>query len=231
MNRSTNPEMNLSFHSTPVSPTRSWSARLRTLVLGLGLLTALAASASQEQLAASIRATRDEVTATRDQLQATVTALETLVSQKEGSMKPAYDAFVREVERTQEKAALTTSRSAKMQSEAKAHFGAWQKEIDGISSASLRKKGQKRLDSVQKGYGKASGSLGRAATSFEPYLSDLADIRKILANDLTPGGVRSIRRTVSQAKFDLGSIRSHINATIEELDKMAKSLTSSAGSK
>jgi malate synthase len=219
--------------SYPVFPSRP--TRSLVFAFGLALLTALTvvttprASAGQEKLASSIRSTRDEVIATRDQLQATVDALAALAKQKEGTLKPAYDTFVAEVGRAHAKATATTARAAKMESEAKAHFGAWQKELDSISSDSLRKKGQKRLDAVQKSYSKVAGSLGRAGTSFNPYLSDLDDIRKILANDLTPGGIRAIRNTVGSAKFNLKIVRGHLADAIEELDRMQKSLSSTAG--
>lgn len=219
----------MNMNMNPQSPTARlpiWSRPLRALLLGLALLGALAAPASQEKLAASIRATRDEVIATRDQLQATVVSLEALAKQKEGALKPAYDAFVVEVGRTQEKAAVTAKRAESMAAEAKSHFGTWQAEIDSISSESLKKKGQKRLDAVRKSFDKATTALTKASGSFAPYLSDLDDVRKILANDLTPGGIRSVRGTVSKAKFDLIAVRGHLADTIEELDRMQKSLGS-----
>lgn len=202
----------------------------RGLVSMLTLLAAARlASAGQAELAAAIGETRTEVVATRDQLQNTVTSLDALVKQKEGDLKPAYDAFVTQVAKTQADAAVTKARALRMQQEAQAHFGGWQKEIDGINNAKLKKQAQKRLDKVQKSYEKLTTQLASAGTSFAPYLSDLNDITKILANDLTPGGIKAIRGTVGQAKFDLQSVRSHIYDAIKTLDGMQKSLSSSAG--
>ena len=200
----------------------------KALALALILMTAQAASAAQEQLAASLRDTRNEVVATRDQLQTTVNALDALVKQKEGDLKPPYDEFVAQVTRTQSDAAATKARAQKMQADAKTHFGGWQKEIDSIANEKLRKKGQKRLDKVEKSYNKAIGQLEEAGVSFEPYLSDLADVKKILANDLTRGGIKAIKGTVSKAKFDLSTVRNHIFDAIKELDSMEKSLSSAA---
>jgi Skp family chaperone for outer membrane proteins len=207
-------------HTGAVSP--------KVLALALILMTAQAASAGQEQLAASIRDTRNEVVATRAQLQTTVNALDALAKQKEGDLKPAYDEFVAQVTKTQADAALTKARGQKMQADAKTHFGSWQKEIDSIANERLRKKAQKRLDKVEKSYNKAISQLEDAGISFEPYLSDLADVKKILANDLTRGGIKSIKRTVSKAKFDLSTVRNHIFDAIKELDSMEKSLSSAA---
>jgi malate synthase len=212
----------------PFIQNRTGTVRTKALALALTLMTAQAAWAGQEQLAASIRDTRNEVVATRDQLQATVDALDALVKQKEGDLKPAYDEFVAQVTRTQADASLTKTRAQKMQVDAKTHFGSWQKEVDGIANEKLRKKAQKRLDKVAKSYNKAISQLEEAGISFEPYLSDLADVKKILANDLTRGGIKSIKGTVSKAKFDLRTVRDHIFDAIKELDSMEKSLSSAA---
>jgi DNA anti-recombination protein RmuC len=212
----------------PFIHNRTWAVGPTTLALALILMAAQAASAAQEQLAASIRDTRNEVVGTRDQLQATVNALDALVKQKEGDLKPAYDEFVAQVSKTQSDAAATKTRAQKMQANAKTHFGSWQKEIDGITNEKLLKKAQKRLDKVEKSYNKAISQLEDAATSFEPYLSDLADVKKILANDLTRGGIKSIKGTVSKAKFDLSTVRNHIFDANKELESMEKSLSSAA---
>ena len=124
---------------------------------------------------------------------------------------------------------MTRTRAEKMQGDAKTHFGSWQKEIDSIANEKLGKKGQKRLDSVQKSYTKAMTKLQEASTSFQPYLSDLADIKKILANDLTRGGIKAIRGTVGNAKFHLSTVRNHIFDAIKELESMEKSFSSAAG--
>lgn len=212
----------------PCIDNHTWVVRPKALALSIIFVAVQAASAGQEQLAASIGETRTEVVATRDQLQATVNALDALVKQKEGDLKPAYDEFVAQVTRTQASAALTKSRSAKMQTDAKTHFGSWQKEIDSIVNERLRNKAQKRLDKVQKSYSKAISQLENASISFEPYLSDLADIKKILSNDLTRGGIKAIRGTVSKAKFDLQNVRNHIFDAVKELESMEKSLSSAA---
>ena len=58
---------------------------------------------------------------------------------------------------------------------------------------------------------------------------DLEDIQKILVNDLTPGGIRSIRNTVGTAKFNLKIVRGNIADTLSALDRMQKSLAPDAG--
>ena len=193
-----------------------------------GMMNTLTASAGQQELAASAGATRDELVQTRDQLQATVDAIDALVKQKSGDMRPAYDAFVAQIAKTEQTAATTKARTDKMEAEAATHFGSWQKDIDSISNPSLKDKAQKRLTSFQKSYDKVIGQLKDASSRFTPLLSDLNDIQKTLVNDLTPGGVKSVRSSVSDAQWNLKSVRRSIYAAIEELTKMEQSLGTTA---
>jgi hypothetical protein len=87
----------------------------------------------------------------------------------------------------------------------------------------------KRLQNVQKSYNQVLNQLEAASIKFDPYLSDLADMKKMLANDLTPDSVKGMRGTVGDAKFHLQNVRRPLYDAIKELDKMQKTLTTSAG--
>ncbi len=189
-----------------------------------GVLAAQSAGAGQQNLAISLGSTRTNVIQARDQLQKTVDSLEALVKQKRGDMRPAYDAFLVEIAKTQTAGESAKACAQKMEAEAGTHFESWQNEVDSIANPSLKKKAQKRLATVQKQYGEVGSQLKDAASRFAPLLSDLNDIQKTLANDLTPGGVKSVRGSGSDAKWNLTSARRSFYSAIEELAKMEKSL-------
>jgi hypothetical protein len=195
------------------------------LVWNLTLLTAASAWAGQEKLAAAMRDTREEIAQTRDQLQTTVDSISALVSQKKGDLRPAYENFEAQVAKTQAAAAKTKARAQKMQTEADTHFSGWRAELNSINNPKLKAKGVHRLEAVEKSYNRATKQIQEAAEKFDPYLSDLADMKKILANDLSPSGVKALRGTVSDARFHLGGVRRPINDAIQDLDKMQKTLT------
>jgi hypothetical protein len=189
--------------------------------------TAQAAKPSaQAKLAGAIKEIRVETSLTRDQLQQTVDALDVLVKQKTGDLRPTYNAYVAEVKKTHSAADWTVSRAPSMQKASADYFGTWQAEVGGIANESLRKKAQKRLDAVRKSYDKVVASLQEAGKEFRPFLSNLDDIEKTLANDITPGGVKAIRGTADDANFNVKKVRRDIADAIEELGKMEKSLSS-----
>ena len=201
---------------------------LGVLALGAALIQPqpVKAESAQTRLAASIGEIRTETVRTRDQLQATVNALNALVKQKKGDLQPTYKAYTSEVLQTHAAADWTASRISSMQNASKEYFGGWQTEVASITNESLRKNAQKRLDAVRKSYDKSLTSLKEASEKFKPFLSDLDDIQKTLANDVTPGGVKSVRRTVDSANWNMKKVRSSVADAIEELERMQKSLSS-----
>jgi len=195
------------------------------LVLGVGLLTSTAFGASQQELAASIKEARTEATRTHGQLEATLSALNALTKQKEGDLRPAYNAFAAEIPKTEAAANSTRTRVKWMGGEGQKYFEGWQKDVDSIANESLRKKAQQRLDGVKKSYDKVAVELTKGAEKFTPFLSDLNDIKKTLANDVTPSGVKAIRSTVSSANWNYKFVNTAINGGLKEMDKMEKALS------
>lgn len=200
----------------------------KQLLLTLGLVSLLvsAVQASQEQLAASIRETRNEATRTREQLKATLDSITALTAQKEGDLRPAYNAFAAEVPKTEMAASWTATRVQWMAGDGQRYFDTWQGTINSISNKSLQKKAQKRFDDAKKSYDKISLALKDAGEKFRPFLSDLSDIQKALANDVTAAGVRNVRSTVKDANFRYGGVSSAIEKALKEMDKMQASLSS-----
>jgi gas vesicle protein len=109
------------------------------------------------------------------------------------------------------------------------YFQDWQGTVSSITNPSLRKKAQKRLDSARDSYDKVEATLKEASDEFKPFISDLSDIQKALASDVTPGGVDAIRSVVSSANKNHKTVNETINKALKELEKMAKSLSSHAG--
>jgi len=198
------------------------------VVLGVGLLTSTTRGADQQKLATSIQEARVEVARTHDQLGATLGVLNTLTKQKKGDLRPAYDAFSAEIPKTEAAASLTRTRVQWMQGDGKKYFDEWQKDVDTIANESLRKKAQKRLDAVKKSYDEVAVQLTKAGEKFAPFVSDLNDIQKTLANDITQDGVKAIKSTVSSANWNYKYVNSAINDALKEMKKMEKALSPTA---
>lgn len=209
--------------------TNKWIWPLRWGLVGVlaGWLV-FPAVADQEQLARSIAEARAETARTTEQLQATLLALNKLTKQEKGDLRPAFEAFEAAVSRTQSDAATTEARVTWMAGDGQKYFEAWQKSIDSISNVSLKRKAEKRLKAVQESYDKAEASLRKAGDKFKQLLSNLADVQKALAGDVTAGGMKAIRSTVDSANWDHRFVDQAMASALKELNRMEKALSSEA---
>jgi hypothetical protein len=198
------------------------------LTFGLVALLAPAVQAGQEQLAASMKKTREETAATLRQLNSTLASLNALVSQEKGSLEPAFKAFQSEVPKTQEAAKTTNARAASMTTQKVNYFSDWQASINSINSKSLQKKGQKRLKEVSKSYDEVEEALMNAGEKFRPFLANLSDIQKVLSQDVTAGGVKAIKGTVRDANWSYKAVVKSINEALHEMGKMERALSTQA---
>jgi len=198
------------------------------LTIGLAVLLASVAQANQAQLASSIKDAQIETHRTEAQLASTLEALNALTKQTKGDLRPAYNNYCAEVAKTESAAVWTKTRVQWMASDGRQYFKNWQGTIDGIANESLRKKAQKRLDVVKESYDKVEKSLQEAGDKFKPFLSDLSDIQKSLAADVTAGGVKAIKGTVSSANWNHKAVSRAINAALKEMTKMEKALSTEA---
>jgi len=194
------------------------------LILIAILVGAANASANQEMLAASIGETRSETLRTSDQLKATLDALNGLVRKPQPDIAAAYATFAAEIPKTEAAAAWTKTRVDWMAGEGQRYFATWQSTVDAIVNPSLKKKAQKRLDSVKESYSKVSKSLTAANEKFQPFLSDLSDIQKTLANDVTAGGVEAVRDTVSNANWRYRGVNSAVQQALKDMKRMEDAL-------
>ena len=201
---------------------------LNLLICVATTLVVTTVQATQEQLALSIKEARIEATKAAEQLKSTLNALNGLTKQKEGDLRPAYNAFAAEIPKTESAADWTRMRVRWMESDGQQYFKNWQKTIDGIANESLRKKAQKRLNSARKSYDKVSVSLKDGAEKFRPFLSNLADVQKGLSADVTAGGVKAIKGTVSDANWSYKGVNNAINDALSEMAKMEKALSTEA---
>jgi len=203
-----------------VTSTGIRNLRRVAITLGVCLFAAVNGFAGQEQLLGSITETVNETKATQDQLAATMNSLNALQNAPAGTdMRPLYQDYVANVDKTKAAAETTRKRAEQMQGSSANYFGSWKSDNDGISNAEVRKNSNKRLDTVQKSYGNSVVSLQAAAAKFNPFISDLTDIQTALSNDLTPKGLKSSEKIFKHANKTHADVQKEIGKGLGELQK------------
>ncbi len=209
---------------------KTFLKHILTLLAAAGAFAATL-QASQEQLAASIKDARTEAQNAEVQLKTTVDALNALnelAREKKGDIKAAYQVFAAELPKTEAAANWARTRLQWMTGDGQKYFDTWQATVGSINNESLRKKAQKRLDTVKANYDKLGKALKKASDKAQPFLSDLQDVQKALANDVTPDGLKSVRSVIDDANWNYKFVNSAMEDARKSMKKMEESLASQA---
>jgi hypothetical protein len=204
----------------------------RRLALALGWSTLMVATghAGQEALMKSVGDALAEGRATKGQLAATMSSLNRLLATKPGDdLRPAYQAFVENADKTRKDAETTKLRVAQMNGASANYFSTWKADNETISNQQVRKVATKRLETVQKDYGVSLSSLQDASAKFTPLLSDLADIQTALSNDLTAKGLKAAKGVLKKANHDHDAVQKEIDKATQHFMAMQTALSPVAG--
>jgi len=206
----------------------------RRLALTIGLATTMAATgfAGQEALMKSVGDALGEANATKSQLAATMGALNALLATKPGGdLRPAYQTYIENVDKTKKDATITKARFDQMNGDSASYFNSWKSDNQSIKNAKLRKVADKRLAAVQKDYRSALAALQGASAKFTPFLSDLNDIQTALSNDLTANGLKAAKGVFKQANKDHKNVQTEVTKALQHLGAMQAALAPVAGPK
>jgi hypothetical protein len=208
------------------------TARRLALTVGLATLMSATGYADQEALMKGVGDALTEVNATKSQLAATMSSLNALLATKPGDdLRPAYQTYVDNVDKTKQAAATTKQLVDQMNSDSANYFSSWKADNDKISNPQMHKVATHRLEQVQRNYARSIASLQAASDKFTPFLSDLGDIQTALSNDLTAKGLKAAHGVFEKANHDHGEVQKEIGKAVQHLTATQTALSPIAGAK
>lgn len=168
--------------------------------------------------AINILQVRDDVRSTQVALKRTTEALDRVPSAT--NAQEAYAAFSTEFAAFKKIADKTLIESAEVRNRGKDLFAQWQMEVQSIKNEDIRAAAEKRHASLQAAYNATLQPLVAARVDLNTVTSDLTDLQKALALDLTPAGIASIKKPLSTIKDSAAASDKSLNAYGDYLDKV-----------
>jgi septal ring factor EnvC (AmiA/AmiB activator) len=188
-----------------VSRHSSWCGARFGLVLLLVALVSAACATTGFQRSTNIADTMAKQTQViqeaKPQVDAMLASLEDL-TRAQGDMRPAFKKFSETLNET-EKVATRTRKTAQTIREKEAeYFAEWQTQSEQIANPQIKAATQARQTEVKTKLSGLSQTGRRAGDLYDPFISNMKDIRTYLSNDLTTGGVKKIEPTIEKARRD-----------------------------
>lgn len=131
----------------------------------------------------------------RAQIDTVLSSQDTLLNAPADRLREAYDRYDKDVKKMNEYADAIRENDTDLRKNGKAYLAQWQRDASNVSDPELRAIAEQRRGQIEQSSQGMRSTLTSAAGSFEAFLRDINDIRKVIGNDLTPTGQASVRQT------------------------------------
>jgi chromosome segregation ATPase len=209
--------------------TTMFQRRLAPVVFLLAAATLIGETAETgheraESATTSMEVLRGDINRVRDQVSNVLGELNGL--QQEGTdLRVQFKKFVEELGKTEAAAKITQQEAEDMARKGDDYFHSWEKDSTTINNPDIRKTSEKRHAKLFKSYKKIEEAMQESKPSFEPFLSDLKDVKKYLENDLTPSGVKAAKSIVRKANWDGETVQKKLDRITLQLNRVSSEMS------
>lgn len=159
-------------------------------------------------------------------IDATSKSLDTLVKADKANLKKSFKAFSDNLAKLDKEGGRMLRRIEEMKSQSKEYFAEWEKQGDSYTNPELRELSDQRRNKLAEIYAQVPAALTGVKGAYLQYMTDLKEIHKYLANDLTPDGVASITPIINKTVQDLGVLKTSLQPVLTALDEIKAELYS-----
>lgn len=166
---------------------------------------------------ASVDQTREQLEAGADQIDEVMASLDAMRGAQD--MGKAFGRYAKAVDRLETTADRVRARREAMRARMEDHLQKWNEELAGINNQDMRQISSQRHAELTEALQQLGQALDTLKAAYEPLISDLRDIRLVLANDLSVGGLKVAQPAIDEAIKHAAAVRGEITKTNVALDQ------------
>jgi hypothetical protein len=172
---------------------------------------------------------RDTVKSTRLALNRTTDSLNRIPGSP--AAQQAYDAFAVALKDFNKLADETLQKSEDVRSRGRELFAEWSAETESIQDPEIRTIAEERRRTLNEDYNTMQTPLITARNDLNLVRSNLTDIQKALALDLTPAGIDAVKEAIDRINRNAATSVQSLDALSSQLDAIADTLPAPAAKK
>jgi predicted nucleic acid-binding Zn-ribbon protein len=169
-------------------------------------------------------AARDEQQAASEQFKDALTRLREMYKIDGGDLEKTYDELKRDYDRSASRADAVRTRIRDVETVAGDLFTEWEKEIEDISTPSLRQNSKDKLRDTRQRYEEMITALKRAEGSMEPVLTRFKDQVLYLKHNLNAAAVASLKGESLNIQEEITKLLKEMNDAIAKADKFIQAM-------
>lgn len=178
-----------------------------------------------DKTGAGIAEYREEVVHTKAAVDHTMKALDQIAVTADTNPRKAFEEFSKSVGNLESVAAKARKRGAEMKAQGQAYFAQWEKEMAQLKNPEIRRLAEEQKAKLQATFDSIRKYSEPLKEQFDPWLSDLKDLRTYLGNDLSISGVDAAKSLFAKAQAEGMEVQKSMEALVAELNTVAATLT------
>ena len=168
-----------------------------------------------------------EVVNLKDAVDSTLGLLDETTETAATDPRKAFEAFSKSIARVESARAKADKRAAAMRAAGDAYFDQWEAQLASINNPDIRKLAEERKAKLNEIFSKLPPLLEQAKAGFDPFLSDLRDLRNFLSQDLTVAGVDAAKDIIKKTREHGDTLQESLDELIAEMNSISAALTPS----
>lgn len=180
--------------------------------------------------ASSLQVMQDNSSKARAQIDTVLSSLDVLMEAPADRLRETYDRYDKDVSQMNEYAAHMRENDADLRTNGDTYLAEWQRDTSKVSDPELRALSEERRGEIVRSSQNMRSTLTEAAGSFEAFLRDINDIRKVMGNDLTATGQADVRRTsvAENARSEGSRVKSMVYRAEQAIEGFRSQITPSS---
>jgi len=167
---------------------------------------------------------RDDQKEAQEQFKDALTRLKEITKFDGGALEKAYNSLKHEFDDCTAKATGVSKRIRDVESVAGDLFTEWEKEIQQISTASLKDASRQQLVATREKYESLHASLKSAEQSMTPVLRQFNDYVLYLKHNLNAQAIASLQGETASIQSEITRLIDQMNKSIARADEFVKSM-------
>lgn len=168
---------------------------------------------------------RDAIVNGKQAIDVTVKALDQVAVTANTDPRKAFEQYSKSVAGLESAAARARECSADVKAQGKAYFARWEKDLAEVKNEDIRKLALQRKAKLQETFESIRRYTEPIKAQFDPWMSDLKDLQKYLANDLTIQGVDAAKGLFVKTQAGGMEVQKSMDALVNELNTVAATIT------
>jgi hypothetical protein len=191
------------------------------------LLTGCSTTGYQQadKTGAGIAEFRQDINEAKTAVDETVKALGQVAVTANTDPRPAFKEYVKSVEDLESASARAKSQAETVKSQGQAYFANWEKQLAELKNPDIKKLAEQQKAKLQATFDDIKKVSAPLKAQFDPWLSDLNDLKNYLSNDLSISGVEAAKSLIKKTQNEGLEVQKSMDALVAELNTVAATLT------